>query len=275
MPYPLAWARSATAGTLLAALASVTACSKNADNGSVAPAATALASSSASPAARVTKFEIDSTGKTTIDMPGLKEHIKADTSGAAGILDVDLSNLGNSRGEVRIDLATLTTHTFDDADKNATQTKHARTWLEAVVDGKVNEANRWAVLALRSIDGLSVSDLSKVTPSRDGNDELRKVTATVHGEVLVHGHKVSRDVPVELQFRYAPGASTDAVPRSLEIKTLQPMRLVLKEHEIVPRDPIGAALQWSAMLVSKVAETADVSVDLTATHAAAARAATR
>jgi hypothetical protein len=260
--------------TLLGVLASVTACSKS-DNGTVAPAATALASSSASPAAQVIAFEVDSSGKTTIDMPGLKEHIKADTSGAAGNLDVDPSNLGNSRGEVRIDLATLTTHTFDDADKNATQTKHVRTWLEAVVDGKVNEANRWAVLAVRSVDGLSASDLSKVTPSRNGIDELRTVTATVHGEVLVHGHKVSRDVPVELQFRYAAGAATDAPPGALEIKTQQPMRLVLKEHDVVPRDPVGAALQWTAMLVSKVAETADVSVDLTATPSAAAKAATR
>jgi hypothetical protein len=145
----------------------------------------------------VIPFEVDSAGTTTIDMAGPNQHSKADTSSAAGILEVDPSPLGNSRGEVRIDLATLTTHTFDDADKNATQTKHAR------------------------------------------------------------------------------GASGDSVPRALEIKTRRPMRLVLKEHDIVPRDPVGAALQWTATLVSKVAETAEASVDLTARPSAAAKAATR
>jgi hypothetical protein len=163
----------------------------------------------------------------------------------------------------------------DQAASRPPATVTYRGGLEAVVDGKVNDANRWAGLAVRSVDALSASDLSKVTPSRGGNDEWRSVTATVHGDVLVHGHRVSRDIPVELRFLYAPGASGDSVPRALEIKTRRPMRLVLKEHDIVPRDPVGAALQWTATLVSKVAETAEASVDLTARPSAAAKAATR
>lgn len=250
------------------ALGSVAAC-KGGDARNAAPAAKDLAPSSPEPHGPITAFVVDASGKTTIDMPGLKEDIKADTTAATGSLAVDTANLANSRGEVKIDLSTLATHTFDDAEKNASQTRHARTWLEAVVDGKASEAHRWAVFAVRAVDDLSAMDLSTVARSRDGKDEVRVVTATVHGEVLVHGHKVNRDVPVVLTFRYPPEAapSSGASPVALRIQTRQPMRLVLKEHEIVPRDPIGTALQWTATLVSKVAQTADVSVDLTATSA--------
>lgn len=239
----------------------------------MAPAASSLASSTVAPAAGVTVFSVDPTGKTTVDMPGLKEHIKADTTGAAGNLDVDLHNLANSRGEVKIDLSTLTTHTFDEADKNAKQTEHARTWLQVATDGKIDESNRWAAFAVRSLDDLSAADVSSVAARPAGNDELRVVTAVVHGEALLHGHKVVRDVPVELTFRYPPGSTPTGTPRALEIKTRQPMRVVLKEHEIVPRDPIGAALEWTASLLTKVAETADVGVDLTATPSSTVRAA--
>jgi hypothetical protein len=257
--------RGLAASTVTALLLSLAGCSKSREGEVGAPSATALASSEAVSSAHVTPFVIGAKGITTIDMPGLKEHIHAETSAADGRLEVDLGNIANSRGEVKIDLTTLTTHTFDDADKNATQTKHARTWLEAVVDGKVDETKRWATFAVRSIDDLSAADVSKVAATPGASEDVRVVTATVHGEVLVHGHKVNRSVPVNLEFRYPAGAGPDATPTVLGIRTRQPMRLVLKEHEIFPRDPVGAALEWTAALVSKVAETADVSVDLTAT----------
>ena len=102
-------------------------------------------------------------------MPGLKEHIKGDTTAATGTLDVVAADLAQSRGTVKVDLTTFSTHTFGD-DKDATQTEHARTWLEAVVDGKTNEDMRWATYAIRSIDGLSATDLSKVAPVKDGDE---------------------------------------------------------------------------------------------------------
>jgi hypothetical protein len=258
----------------LAVLACALACSKSRESGTVAPAADSLATASAAPRAGVIVFSIDPASKTAVDMPGLREHIRADTTGAAGTLEVDPDNLATSRGEVKIDLSTLTMHTFEEGEKNAKQTEHAHTWLEVIVGGKVDEANRWAVFAVRSLDDLSATDLSKIATVPAGGDEvMRVVTATVHGEVLLHGHQVNRDVPVELTFRYPQGAPPSATPRALEVKTRQPMRLVLKEHEIVPRDPIGMALEWSASLVSKVAETADVSVDLKATPSSRVRAA--
>jgi hypothetical protein len=199
-------------------------------------------------------------------MPGPKEHILGDTTAATGTLDVVARDLSQSRGLVRVDLSTFSTDTFKGPD-DATQTTHARTWLEVVVDGKTNEPMRWADFAIRSLDNLSSSDLTKVAPTRDGDDDVRTVSATVHGDLLVHGHKTPKDAVVEVAFRYPSGAAPDARPARIEVKSKQPMRVVLKEHDIRPRDPAGQALEWTTKLISKVAENADVSFALGATPA--------
>jgi hypothetical protein len=243
-------------------------CGKKGDTVQVAPSATSLAVSSASAAAAsaATHFAVDGRSTAHVEMPGDVEHIVADTSAAAGTLDVVMSDLGQTRGLVRVDLATLTTSTFH-TSRDADQTKHARTWLEAVVDGKTNEAMRWADYAIRSVDGLSATDVSKVPATRDGADDVRRVSAVVHGDLLLHGHQVAKDDAVELTFRYPAGAAADAKPARLEIKSTQAMHVVLKEHEVEPRDPVGQLLGWTTQLLSKVARTADVTVSLVAVPA--------
>jgi hypothetical protein len=237
----------------------------------VAPTASSLAPSTAAPSSKTMKFVIDPKSTTSIDMPAPKEHIKAGTEAATGTLDVDVMNLANTRGEVKADLLTISTKTFGDAEKDKTQTAHARTWLE-VADGEegklpddVKTANRYAVYAIRSIDNLSASDLTKVPATKDGAEEVRTVTATTHGEFLVHGHKVDRDADVEVQFRYPPGSPADK-PKSLAIKSKKPLRATLAEHEVKPRDGFGKIAKGAFNLLgTKVAEVADITLDLRAT----------
>jgi hypothetical protein len=261
--------RGAPGTTALLALCVVGAgCSRKDDAATLAPAASALAASKTEPAAMTWHYVVDPKGTTQIDMPGVKEHIKADTNAATGTLDVVPKDLTQTRGLVRIDLTTFATHTFGTSD-DATQTEHARTWLEVEVGGKVHDDMRYADFALRSVDGVSVAELSKVAPAKDGADDVRTVTATVHGDVLVHGHKVQKDALVDIGFHYPSGAAAEEKPTRITIKSKAPMRLVLKELDVRPRDPAGAILDWTARLVSKVAETADVTVDLAATPAPA------
>jgi len=134
-----------------------------------APVASALAPSTAAASAKVVKFTIDPKGATTIDMPAPKEHIKAGSTAAAGTLEIDLANLANSRGEVKIDLTTFATHTFGN-DDDATQTRHAQTWLEVgdAVSAEDREKYRWVTYAIRSIDTVSAADVTKVAPSSAG-----------------------------------------------------------------------------------------------------------
>jgi hypothetical protein len=248
---------------LAACLPVLAACSRKDESSRLAPAASALAASTADPTAAVWHFAVDPTSVAHVELQGLKETIKGSATGAAGTLDVVPRDLAKSRGVVRVDLATFATHTFGTGD-DATQTKHARTWLEVQVGDKTSEEMRWAELAIRSIDGLSAADLTTVVANRDGQDDVRALTMTVHGELLIHGHKVQGDDAVDVTLRYPPGAAADSKPTRMAIKSRQPMRVVLKELDIRPRDPAGVALAWTTNLIAKVADVADVTVDLTA-----------
>lgn len=236
----------------------------------VAPSASTLAASTPPPTSMVKKFKIDDKGTTTIDMPAPNEHIKASTDAATGTLDLDLVNVVNSRGEVKVDLTTLTTKTFKDDAENKKQTLHARTWLE-VADGEdgplpaeLKGSNRYAVYAIRSIDGASATDVTKVAPTKDGADDVRTITATTHGEMLIHGHKVNKDAEVEVRFRYPAGGPADK-PTGVSIKTKKPFVVTLAEHEVKPRDGVGKiAKRAFSLLGTKVAETASIELDLRA-----------
>jgi len=238
-------------------------CSKKEDATSLAPSATSLASSQTAATTKAWHFTVDPRGVTHVDMPGVTEHIVGDTAAADGTLDIVPADLSQSRGTLKVDLATFTTHTFGNSH-DADQTEHARTWLEAVVDGKTNETMRWATFAIRSIDGLSATDLTKVTPTKDGGDDVRTVSMTVHGDMLVHGHQIQKDAPVDVAFHSAAGSPADAAPTRVTIKSRQPLRIVLKEVDVQPRDTVGALTAWTTRLISKVAEFADVTVDLSA-----------
>lgn len=236
----------------------------------IAPAASSLAPSMSAPSSKLVKFTIDPKSATSIEMPAPKEHIKASTNVASGTLDIDCMNLANTRGEVKADLTSLATTTFGDAEKDKKQSEHARTWLE-VADGEegklpddVKLGNRFAVYAIRSLENLSATDLTKVAPTKDGADELRTVTATTKGELLIHGHKVDREADVEVVFRYAPGESADK-PKSIAIKSRKPLRATLAEHDVKPRDGLGKLAKGAFNLLgTKVADVADVTLDLRA-----------
>jgi hypothetical protein len=262
----MAWAAA------LALSVVVTGCDKKDADVKLAPAASSLAASTPPPASHAVKFTITSKGLASIDMPAPNEHIKATADVAAGTLDVDLMKLSNSRGEVKMDLATLTTKTFDDEKKNASQTGHARTWLEVAdgEDGKLSDEvkakNKWAVFAIRAIEKPSAEDVTKVEPTKEGGDDVRTVTLTVKGELLIHGHKVERSADMTVAFHWPTGADpAKDKPSSVAVKSKTPLRVTLAEHDVKPRDGFGKiAKQSFKLLGTKVADTADITLELTA-----------
>jgi hypothetical protein len=257
---------------LLAVFSVIGACKDKENAVALAPSASSLSASTPAPTTnKILKLALDPKSKATIDMPAPKEHITAGTDAAVGSLEVDVMNLANSRGEVKMDLSTLTTGTFKDESKDKTQTGHARCWLEvadcedAKIDEPVKAANKYAVYAIRSIENVSATDLTKVAPTKDGDDEVRTVTMTTKGEVLIHGHKVEREAEVEAAFRYAPGSPADK-PKLVTIKSKKPFRIKLEEHDVKPRDNFGKIAKASFHLLgTKVADTADISLDIRAT----------
>jgi hypothetical protein len=238
----------------------------------LAPVASSLASSTPlPPGATVKKFMLDGASKASIEMEAPKEKIKANATGGTGVLDIDVANLLASRGEVKMDLSTLTTHTFPDEEKNSAQTTHARTWLEVAdgedgkLDEKVKEANRYAVYAIRSVENVSAPDLTKVSPTKEGNDDARTVTLTTKGELLIHGHKIDRTAALEVKFLYDAGAAPDK-PKAILVKSKTPFHVVLAEHDVKPRDGFGKIAKGSFHLLgTKVADNAEITLELRAT----------
>lgn len=256
--------------TVTACLATIAGCDDKKDGPKLAPSASSLASSTPPPSAMAMKLAIDPRSETTLLLEAPQEKIKAKTNAAAGTLDIDLENVANSRGEVKIDLSTLTTSTFGNEAKDKSQTGHARTWLEVAdgedgkLDDKVKEQNRYAVYAIRSIENPSATDVTKVAPTKDGADEVRTISMLTKGELLVHGHKVDREAEVDVAFRYEPGAAPDK-PKAITVKSKKPFRVVLAEHDVKPRDGFGKIAKGSfSLLGTKVAENADISLDLRA-----------
>jgi hypothetical protein len=238
----------------------------------VAPAASSLAPSTPPPqGASTKKFGLDGASKASIQLDAPKEKILATVNGGLGTLEIDFANLANSRGEVKLDLTTITMSTFAEADKNSAQTTHARTWLEVgdgeqgKLDAETKATNRYAVYAIRSVENPSATDVTKIAPTKDGADEVRTVTLTTKGELLIHGHKVDRDGDVEVAFRYDAGALADK-PKAIGVKTRKPLRVVLAEHDVKPRDGFGKIAKSSFHLLgTKVADEAEVSLELSAT----------
>lgn len=269
--------RGATVVLAAVTLVGPLACKKEAEpEVKLAPVASTLAPSTVAPDAKTVRYQVDPAGKTAIDMPAPKEHIKAETTAAGGALDVDLVNLANTRGEVRMDLSTLTTSTFDDKEKNASQTTHARTWLEVVepTEAAAREANRWAVYAIRSLEGLSAPSAAKAPKTERAGAagqpavDVRTVSLTAHGDYLLHGHKVAKDAQLEVRFLYAKGSPEDARPTAIEITTKAPFVVTLAEHDVKPRDTFGKLAKGSlGLLGTKVADTAAVTFELRVTPA--------
>lgn len=263
------WTIVALGAPFVCGAAASTGCDKK-ENIPIAPAASSLAPSTVAPTAMTMKFAVDSKGTTSIDMPAPKEHIKATTEGAAGNLDVDLKNIAASRGEVKIDLSMLTTKTFGDKDQDSAQTTHARCWLdvadceEAKLDPKMKEANRYAVYAIRSIESPSATDVTKVPATKVGDDEVRTITMTTKGELLVHGHKVDREAPVEVSFYYPVGGAPEK-PKSMTFKTKTPLNVKLAEHDVKPHDKFGkVAKEAFNLLGTKVADEAAITLEIKA-----------
>lgn len=258
-----------TGMAVTALLATIAGCDDKKDAAKLAPSASSLAAAVPPPSAMVTKFAIDPKSETSLMLEAPDLTIKAKTSAAAGTLDVDMKNLASSRGEVKVDLTTITMSTYG-TEKDKTQTVHARTWLEVAdgedgkLDDKVKEQHRYAVYAIRSIENPSATDVTKVLPTKDGTDDVRTISMTTKGELLVHGHKVDRDAEVEVGFRYDAGAAPDR-PKAITVKTKKPFRVTLAQHDVKPRDGFGKIAKGSFNLLgTKVAENADISLDLRA-----------
>jgi polyisoprenoid-binding protein YceI len=228
-----------------------------------APVASSLPPSTAAPSKKVIRFVIEPSGTATFDMKAPLENIKGLVKVSSGDFEIDPYDLEQSRGSVALDVSTLETHTFGEDAKDASQSEHARTWLEV---GKANmkEQHRLARFAIRKIDAVSDKNVMQM------QGDSRSVTVTASGDFLLHGAKQEKTVELTLIFTFVGDT-----PTSVTVKSKKPMAVNLKAHDIKARGDKGEEIVAKTLELfgTKVAEEASVTFELTAKPTGPAQAA--
>ena len=172
--------------------------------------------------------------------------------------DVDPADLKTGKGQIEVDLEDLKTETFGDAEKDTSQTGHAKNWFEIGpdVEAKRREENRWVRFTIKAIDDANPVKLA----AAEAKNGQRSVTVQATGDLWLHGVTSSKKVNVALTLDGPPEA-----PTSLRIVTSQPLKVSLKEHDVKPRDLAGKFLSGALEKIGqKIDDTVQISLDLTA-----------
>ncbi|HEX6765707.1 MAG TPA: YceI family protein [Polyangiaceae bacterium] len=233
--------RSTLVGALLLSFAFGGCKGKEAEK-ELAPTASALAAPMpASP--NGVALDIDGAkSSVTFLMDSPLEKIDGDAPGSvSGELSLDLDDLGTSNALVKVDLDKLTLYQqrraeeakdYSERKKNDKQNEHARDWLQIVPhEGEVTAEQA----AMNRIAEFRIDKVETATPNvRSLGGAERKVTASVSGDLRLHGRKERQTAKVELTFHFAGEKF-----QSLDVKTIEPLPVNLERYEINPRDGAG------------------------------------
>jgi hypothetical protein len=153
-----------------------------------------------------------------------------------GELRIALGALGQSRGELRADLASLSLD--DDSPSSAEWLARAKSALG------LTDAGSTAASPVASFEVTGLSDLStealEPPPARDGGGApSRRVRATVEGNLLLNGFRVLKRAPLEAEFGFGRDG---AAPSAVVIRSRAPLVVSLETHEIHLREPARAAV---------------------------------
>lgn len=229
----------------------------------VAPPAAASSAAVLTPAAaaQVTSksFVVADEGSASFLIDAPLEKIKGTATRFRGNLLVDPAKLSATTGQIDVDLKTLKTSTFDDAEKNTKQTEHAQNWFELGndVEAKQREENQWARFTIKSV---KLTGPEKIAELKEA-DGARAAEITAEGNLWIHGASIAKTVKLLVSFKGPPDA-----PTTVQIKTVEAFPVSLKEHGVMPRDVAGKFLQGTLEKIGqKIDDKVQVSLDFKAT----------
>ncbi|MFO0571148.1 MAG: hypothetical protein U0263_36285 [Polyangiaceae bacterium] len=202
-----------------------------------------------------------------------------------GDIGVDLTDLSRTKGTLAVDLGSVEMLGEGDAGRSDELTQEAQNWLDigASRPEAERERLRWATFRLSEIDGLSAESahagkLERGGPAADDapapsdgdaeapvKSERRAVTFNARGSLLIHNVQIDAKLPLRVVFHYAGAATPDAKPARLTIESRHPLGVVLRTHDIKPRDASGVFQSQSMKLIgSRVGAEARVSLAISA-----------
>jgi hypothetical protein len=237
-----------------------------------------------------TRYEVAPVSRVAIELGTKQGAVHGTLRLLRGEIELDSLELARSRGEIRVDLATLGMHAEDSLDRSR-YTAQAQNWLDIGASRPEAERARlrWArftLTELRELSAASVQEgrLLKTVPALEPNllallrdpdagaepmamasGELRAVDVIAEGELTVHEFKATYSAPLRAVFEYGAGQRGHAagVPERISIRSPTPLVVSLKVHDVKPRDSTGVFLARDVGLIgSKLASDARVWVDL-------------
>lgn len=224
----------------------------------LAPTAEALTAAPAASPDAVTLKVAEGSIELLMEAPVEKIHGKAPAS-VSGSISVDPRDLTKTTGLLEVNLDKLELFqskadggTFGAETKSDLQNEHAKNWLEINPEAKEREAHKIAQFAIRSVEKVSERDATRLSGA------TRKLDATVKGELRLHGRKSQKVAELEVELGFTGDKLTSA-----RVRTKKPLLVGLAEHDVHPRDKVGALLQKGLdKLTDKVTSDAPVQVDI-------------
>ena len=191
------------------------------------PPARASASESGDAALPLTRYVLGEGSVIRFELPTKRGTLSGNITRVSGELNVDLSDLTHSRGLVRADLGSLTIHAGTEVS-DAVLLERARAALE--LSGDAHAPATIASFELTSVEDVSPAQVEPA-PERDaGSPFSRQSRFTALGNLLLHGFRVARRVPLSAEFGFVGDRQ---VPRSVLIRSRSPFVISLETHAIV------------------------------------------
>ena len=242
--------------TLLAGL-SLAACKKEAPREE--PKAPWLASDKATPAAAraSTKahFRLVPGSSLTFRLPAKEAAPSGVVRNVNGEIECTLEDLGQTRGTLCFDLASLALLS-DTGNDDAERTSSAFSWLGLGATAPRDDQKNFrdATFELTSLVALSSSSFERaaVVSTGSNSERVRRVTATATGRFTLRRFAVEHRIPVQLDFHSALPEKSPLVPTRVVVHFPKEIRIPLAEHDVKPRDEAGRTLPNERALVGRV-----------------------
>ena len=161
------------------------------------------------------------------ELPSKGGPVRGTLTHVSGEFGLDLGDLTRSRAQVQASLDSLTV--LDTGDRSAaTLLARARNALDLTDAGAPAAFTSFELTAL---EDLSPAQLEPAPGSDAGAPFTRRARATAVGNLLLHGFRVLRRLPLEAEFGFAGDRQ---VPSTLVIRSRAPFVLSLETHDIHP-----------------------------------------
>ncbi|MEP7049562.1 MAG: YceI family protein [Pseudomonadota bacterium] len=189
----------------------------------------ASAAASADAALPLSHYVLGAQSQIHFEVPSKQGALRGSFGRVSGEFSIDPSDLTRSRGRVQVELSSITVSADGNSDDAAllARVKNALGLAEA-------SGGASASFELSSLEDVSPAQLEPAPDSDAGAPIVRRARATGVGNLLLHGFRVLRRVPLAAEF----GFTLDRhVPTSVVIRSRAPFVISLETHEIHTTEP--------------------------------------